>query len=157
MKKSISEFFKSFTKADWGKLSAFVLINIGFCVSFGFIRLFVVMLIGDFFPPRYLGGSIFHVRTAHPLAYRTANIILMLFLQLWTGALMKKLQLWLVSLPIQFVLCFFALYLLIPGALLLAAQLVGQVLIAQIPAVFIGLYIRKLCARTKTPKPWWAN
>ena len=146
MKQRISNFLKSLSKTDWIKLSVFIPINIIYCIAFYFIRLFIVVAIDDYFPPQYHSDGIFNIRSAHPLAYTTAEYILLALMLIWTIAFLHKLQPWLLSLPIQFLLCFATCYLLAPAAAIWA-QLVVKVLIVQAIGVAIGLGIRKAKAR----------
>ncbi|MBQ7353961.1 MAG: hypothetical protein IJW62_00410 [Clostridia bacterium] len=69
-----------------------------------------------------------------------------------TGVLIRKLRLWLLSLPIQYLLCFTACYLFIPNQASTWALLIAQVLIAQLPGVVIGLFIRYLIRKFRARK-----
>lgn len=149
MKQQLSKFFKPITVIDWVIFAGFILLNIAFCVAYFFIRLILAASIKDFFPPDYAPGSFFKIS---PLARLTTECILAVLVSIETGVLIRKLRLWLLSLPIQYLLCFTACYLFIPNQASTWVLLIAQVLIAQLPGVVIGLFIRYLLRKLRARK-----
>ena len=152
MKQRLARFFKPIFPIDWAKLVVFMLLNLAFCLSFYYCEMFIAVQIKDYFPLRHMEMYEFSFSNAGPLAYLTADIILMVFMQIWTGLLISKLRVWLISLPIQYLLCLTVWCLLFFDCAMIGVKLVAQVLVAQIPAVAVGLLIRYLIRKIRARK-----
>ena len=144
MKQRLAMFFKPITKADWIKFAVFMLLTLSFCLFYYICCCFVGGTTSLIFKPRIISSGGPFGRADDSLAIMAAKIFLMIVLQIWTGLLISKLRVWLLSLPIQYLLCFTGRCLIHPGYAMVNAQLVAQVLVAQIPAVAVGLLIRYL-------------
>ena len=138
MKQQLSKLFKPITKSDWVKFAVFILLNIIFCISLPWVRLFVVAIVDSYFP----NHTIFGIHYTQSQAYIAVDLILLLFLQIWSGVFIRKLRIWLLSLPLQFVLGCLVLYLLYSDVIF-SVKLIGHHILAQAIGVFIGLYVRK--------------
>ena len=149
MKQRLARLFKPIFPIDRAKLVVFILFILAFCLSFYYCEMFIVIQIEDYFPPRYTEPYEFSFSNASPLAYLTADIILMVFMQIWTGLLISKLRVWLISLPIQYLLCLTVWCLLFFDCAMIGVKLIAQVLVAQIPAVAVGLLIRYLIRKIR--------
>ena len=126
-------FIKSFTKADWKAFIIFTILNIlHFPLSLysgGIIALFIS---GDFSPDF--------------AAEITAKCIVAVFVTIFAGWFIRKLHVWLLSLPFQFVLgCLLFKWVYSPLNVywLTTINWVGTQIVAQAIGVFIGLYVRK--------------
>lgn len=153
MRKQLSKFFKPITKSDWAKFAVFTLLNIVHFILYPFSTLMIASRFKNVFPSDYPPGDFFEIPS---LAIITAKCIVAVFVSILTGLFISKLRVWLLSLPIQFVLgclLFNLAYYQSNFDWLTTIEWVGPQIAAQVPGVFIGLYIRKFRARAKTPTP----
>ena len=142
MKQQLSKLFKPITKSDWVKFAVFILLNIIFCISLPWVRLFVVAIVDSYFP----NHTIFGIHYTQSQAYIAVDLILLLFLQIWSGVFIRKLRIWLLSLPLQFALYALTLWLIGENANSIG-RFLSHLLIAQVVGVAIGLLVRKHRAR----------
>lgn len=157
MKQRISNFIKPLSKTDWIKLTVFVLLSTLFTTSYGFTRLIIASWFSDIFPPDYPSNSFFKIPS---LAWLTAEFILAVILAILTVACVSKLRVWVLSIPVQMVLCFAFYFLnsynssvtLQLNSVAVIIILIAQVLIVQAIGVAIGLGIRNLACKIQAHK-----
>ena len=128
-----TSFFRSFNKSDWKAFIIFTLSNIiHFTVSLYSGGLIALSLSGDFSPDFS--------------ATLTAKCIVAVVVAIYAGLYIRKLQVWLLSLPFQFALgclLFRLAYSQLNINWLTTVDWVGYQLIAQAIGIAIGYHIRK--------------
>ncbi len=143
MKQQKFKFFKSFTKSDWRVFVVFTLLNIVHFILSLYSTFVIALCFKEVFPSDYPPGDFFEIPS---LAIIIAKCIVAVFVSILAGIFISKLRVWLLSLPIQLVfgyLAFYLVYYQVTNAPLFAIEWVGPQIAAQVPGVFIGLYIRK--------------
>lgn len=140
-------FIKSFTKADWKAFVGFTLLNIIHFILYPFSWLMIADCFKDVFPPNYPPHDFFKIPS---LAKITAHCIIAVFISILASLIICKIQVWLLSLPAQFVLGCLVLYLLYSDVIF-SVKLIGYHILAQAIGVFIGLYVRKRRNRKQAP------
>lgn len=157
--KKISKIIKPSLPIDYGVFVAFILLNLIFAFAYSYARLLIADWIEqmDIFPHDYPPSDFFRISS---LSWLTAECIIGALIAPWAGMLIKEWAIWIWSVPIQLILLF-VLYLVLGASVGVSIEIsirIGiRIFISQAIGVAIGLLIRKLRARTKTPKPWWAN
>ncbi len=91
--------------------------------------------------------------------FYVAAVVIACILTICAGLLIRTFKIWIVSLPVQFVLCVTLMYgahltgMSVGGNLTIAfcAGLAGILLLIQVPGIFVGLLIRKRRNRKQAP------
>ena len=150
MKKILKKFFSSITGADIGMAAGLLAVNTFYCLAYLPIFIIVGFAVSDYSLPDMMDTAIIY-------------FVIPFILTIVSGVLIRKLNMWLLSLPIQFLVYNGVLYMLFGagvtivqgafGSVSISTRLlfIGRLFLYQIPGVSVRLLInfllRKLRAR----------
>lgn len=148
MKIQLKNCFLSSNLMDWVKLIVLIMLNLGYCLYWVIITMYIGFLANDWVP--YIGCR-------NEIVNMIAICVPLIALSILAGMLISKFRVWVASLPIQFLLYVVAMYLaygsgiVIGGALsiVFCANVTIILIFIQLPGVVVGHFIRKAQARRK--------
>ena len=133
---------KSFERADCYKLLALTFLNALFCGFFPIVAMYLSTMLDGLLSP-FISSDVARVVVI--------DLALAMICAIPGGIFISKLRVWLLSLPVQFVL-YFAILAFIYGSMSISALISVLMLAAQIPGIFSGLLIRYLVRKVKAHK-----